>query len=407
MTSRRTNRAQCQPPYTGVVAEPPDLTPISLSSDGDVLSYYADQVWDLSPFHTRHVSINFAPPANSSAIAITNARLFKRIVYFWLHERARPLSATTISSRHATLKHLVNLCNDHDIPLTDIGRYPTVLLEIFERVPASTYAALLNVLRELGIASRRLGFAVLSHSALHELQRLQRDYHSSQSPYIPERIYSHIIERCQGLIADYLTRRDAFEALYREELSRHLDRERCSERGKYKELVSVVAPILGRWLGSPAMTINGTYSHPRALSKFLTAVRFAGHAMLIAFSGMRTLEALSLTTSCLQVDSDPLLGQVYMLRGRTTKTIRDSEAIWITSRQVCPAIEAMTSIARLRARAALQTGRAREGREKEVLLSIRTTDPWIRAQRGDVERPARATFGEWYLRCPLLLIEAL
>lgn len=381
MTSRK---IRSNPTVDLQLAEPDDGTPVSVSGNGDVVSYYGDACWDLTPLHSRHLSIRFvARNEDTAPAAQINCKIFKRIVFFWLHERIRPISATTICTRHAALKHLVAACDHHRVLLTEVSRYPALLREVSERIPASTFGTLINILRELGVASRRLGFSVADERTLSKLRALRSEYQSNQSPYIPERIYSHIIERCQQLVSDYLRNRDAFERLYRAEVARHLVPGESVRAPSHKKLLNKLALVMESWLGTAARSRGISYPHPRSLTKFLTAVRFAGHVLIIAFSGMRNLEALTLTTSCIQVDSDAVLGDVYMLQGRTTKTIRDDKAVWITSKQVLPAIEAMSSIAHLRARAARDSGRSAP-RQSAILLSLRTTDPWIRSQRGDL-----------------------
>jgi hypothetical protein len=93
---------------------------------------------------------------------------------------------------------------------------------------------------------------------------------------------------------------------------------------------------------------------------------------------MRIEEGWNLRADCLRVEDDPAFGPIYTLRGATTKTIHDNEAIWITSHSARVAVEAMDTIARLRISCAQANPAVRQGPEdaRNPFLQTHVHEPW-------------------------------
>ena len=64
---------------------------------------------------------------------------------------------------------------------------------------------------------------------------------------------------------------------------------------------------------------------------------------------MRVEEAWNLRSDCLHIEQDPQFGNIYIIQGRTTKTMSDSKALWVTSSTAQLAVKAMQAVADLRA----------------------------------------------------------
>ncbi|WP_330208510.1 hypothetical protein [Pseudomonas sp. Z13] len=100
--------------------------------------------------------------------------------------------------------------------------------------------------------------------------------------------------------------------------------------------------LLERWVGR-----SGDLQ-VRALTSYLNLVNGAGLAYILNFSLMRVEEARNLRTGCLDVEHDKSFGDIFLLRGQTTKTLSDRDALWITSPSVAVAVKAMEVISLFR-----------------------------------------------------------
>lgn len=100
--------------------------------------------------------------------------------------------------------------------------------------------------------------------------------------------------------------------------------------------------LLERWVGR-----SGDLPL-RALTSYLKLVTRAGLAYILNFSLMRVEEAWNLRAGCLDVEHDKSFGDIFLLRGHTTKTLSDSDALWVTSPSVAVAVKAMEVISLFR-----------------------------------------------------------
>lgn len=92
---------------------------------------------------------------------------------------------------------------------------------------------------------------------------------------------------------------------------------------------------------------------------------------------MRVEEAWNLRAGCLHIERDPQFGDIYVLCGRTTKTMQDTQALWVTFPSAGVAVEAMRRIADLRAECSSLSDVGGEQAElfRRYLLD-RNAEPW-------------------------------
>ncbi|NMY76856.1 hypothetical protein HBN61_21350 [Pseudomonas sp. WS 5071] len=100
--------------------------------------------------------------------------------------------------------------------------------------------------------------------------------------------------------------------------------------------------LLERWVG------RSDHLQVKALTSYLKLVNRAGLAYILNFSLMRVEEAWNLRTGCLDVEHDKSFGDIFLLRGQTTKTLSDRDALWVTSPSVEVAVRAMEVISLFR-----------------------------------------------------------
>ncbi|MDW8841962.1 hypothetical protein ORA50_17200 [Pseudomonas carnis] len=190
------------------------------------------------------------------------------------------------------------------------------------------------------------------------------------APYIPPRIWRYQVTRLRECLDDFLSHREQVEACYRFCFAAYEHNQRVSERtacvnappfcghkmqlsgaktglrflGAFAETAKRfgVFELLERWVGR-----SGDLQ-VRALTSYLKLVNGAGLAYILNFSLMRVEEAWNLRAGCLDIEHDKSFGDIFLLRGQTTKTLSDRDAVWVTSPSVAVAVKAMEVISLFR-----------------------------------------------------------
>ena len=382
---------------------PPDDFPVVIDSKGRVVSRYSDSRWDFTPWAGTMCSINFGDgQTNGARISPRNAALFRQVTAWLLWGADAVQNPRTLSIKHGLLKHLFAACSEAGILATDLGKYPKVVENLAERLPESSAFSAFALFHDLWAAREPLGFVLLDQAALGTLGGLIPLRDSTQTAYIPPRIWTYQVVRLRECLDDFHTHRDAVESCFQfcleayatnagGDLSRtfagmrqsrapfHPENERkiidgCKFYGAFRHTTQRfgIYELLGRWVN--ASDVNGI----KAFSNYLTLISHVGLAYVLNFSLMRIDEASQLRADCHQVERDLVGDDIHLLRGKTTKTVPDDSAIWITSPSVKVAIDAMTSVARLRAPLAQldPSLEVEPDYAKNPLLQVRAHEPW-------------------------------
>lgn len=93
---------------------------------------------------------------------------------------------------------------------------------------------------------------------------------------------------------------------------------------------------------------------------------------------MRRAEVGRLRSDCLVLDRDDRLGEIFMLRGDTSKTVDDDSALWITSPTAKIAVDAMAAISTMRMSMAVLDPRLEIADDvvDNPYLITRSYEPW-------------------------------
>nr|NYU05638.1 hypothetical protein [Pseudomonas sp. SbOxS1] len=145
--------------------------------------------------------------------------------------------------------------------------------------------------------------------------------------------------------------------------------------------------LLKRWINSDSeLRVN-------TLTSYLKLVGRAGLAYILNFSLMRVEEAWSLRAGCLQIERDKSFGNIFLLRGKTTKTKSDGDALWVTSSSVEVAINAMEVISLFRAEATTQD--KKDDLDGRFFIEY-SLEPWVsgRFKRNTSIRPAITPYAD-------------
>lgn len=413
----------------------PDDFPIVITRDGTVVCRAADSRYDLTAWCAKRTTIAFGDgPVASCAAPIdqVNAKLFRRLVQWWLYGERPMIEASTLANYAAMIRPLFAVCTRAGIAASDLVRFPAVQEKLPSAFAPSLAPTVVRLLHEAWLAREVVGFTLLDQPALQQLVANLPKHVVRQTPYIPPRIWLYQVNRLRQCLDEFLANQDAINGLFKYcvdaysqnygSLSAALatDRSRVGApfstgalnkagaeyHGKFDEVAARfgIEALIRRWVGSSEQGLLVT-----KFSKYLGLVGFAGLRYLMNFSGMRKEEGLTLRANCLRVEHDPDFGEIYLLRGETDKTVKDDNALWVTSPSAEIAVRAMTVVSRLRMQcaAADQLLSVSADQLDNPFLVVRAFEPWC-ALAGDsrtIDVSLDTKFGAWKKEYPLLFDE--
>lgn len=400
------------PSYRPTSWPPPRDWVVSEDHQGRAVSRWGDSVWDFSPLAGKALKLNFGdgPEGRAARIDSGNADLL-RLVMTWFAWGPRPVKAVnTLHGIFQLLRPIFVLCSREGILASDLERFPRVLEQIPGVLSPSGYTPAIYRLHKLLDARDKLGFVLVDVQGLKRLAAAAPDREVVQTAYIPPRIWAYQVTRLKDCLDDYLAHRQAVEDCFNfcadaysqnyGTLSAALEATPVASRLPFQ---TPRRPTAGRRVG---VTFHGPFQQTaarfgieellqrwveptdgrlevRQLSTYLTLIQWAGLAYIANFTLQRIEEATSLRADCLQFEDDAKLGRVPVICGETTKTVQDGDARWPTSPSVQVAVEAMSSVARLRMRCA-QADPAffltPEDADNPYLF-LRSSEPWTPRQR--------------------------
>lgn len=380
---------------------PPDDFPITLDKSGQAVSFFGDFVWKFRSHRGRDVNINLVrSESHRLFIDFVNTKLFKTILAWWLWRCPSPISVSSIGSRASFLSKIFIRCTQSGISAADLYKHPQIAAYL-ETQSAYYLKKILPLLHLIYENQESIGFYLLPPSKIEKYFALTSLPESKQTPYIPPRIWKYQITRLKEFIDDYHTAKAGINGLYKECLDLYLEHYKTWEfafapnrarkrrntpfdhpRGgvRFDDLARKhgVEQILQKWLYGSGASLMGPGKGVTGLTRYLGMASRLGIAYILNFTTMRIDEAWSLRRDCLKKEMDPVFGEFWMLAGEATKLFRDSDARWITSPTVEPAIQMMVEVSLLRESAAkvnpnvlgdLDVGRGH-------YLILRSFEPW-------------------------------
>lgn len=374
---------------------PPNDFPVVIDVDGVVVSRYGDPVWDLTLWDRVPKLMNFGDgkQLRGGRVSKSNADTFRMVAAWWLWGPRGVYAAGTLVSQHRALKSLFVVCTSNNIDARSLSRYPAVVEKIAHSIPPSARLNALSLLHALFEQRDQIGFTIMDRQALSQLAKaFPPSSMAAQTAYIPPRIWAYQIRRLKAVLDDFLIHKERLEACYLEVLNSYdssygsLAAARgnpCRKGigvtpGAFEKLAQEfgIYDLLKKWYQHPSCRKTLPLT---ALTNFLSLANRAGFAYLLNFSLMRVQEAWTLRVNCFHLERDEKLGNIATLRGETTKTVTDDQALWITSISVTAAIETMATISRWRVRLKGAYGDPVE--ESNAFLYMPTCEPWKHSRR--------------------------
>jgi hypothetical protein len=387
-------------------------------ADGSPVSRWGDPFWDLSPWSGCCNSlINFGdgPKLHSRSVEIDsqNADLFRMAITWriWGFRGIRAVNSIILTC--STLRPIFAICSRSGILASDLSRYPRVVDKLSEELVPTLFDKLISELNTLLNGRDFVGFTILDSMGIARLKASKPNYIHKQTEYIPPRIWQYQVMRLKEFLDDYLSHQQQIEDFfsfcinaYRESNIDGRFRKKGSRishdlpfsghnplYGTFLESAEQfgIKDILEKWVGT------NLKKGIRFISMYLTMASYVGLAYILNFTLARVGEGMSLRFNCLKWDDDDIYGGVPLIEGKTTKTSRNDNALWVTSPSVEDAITVMQSVANLRS-----PSTSAKNQEHNIFLINFSQDPWQRKGKNLLVRPKNEDFYTFVSNHPLL-----
>lgn len=407
--------------------------PVIIDCNRKVVSRYGDVRWDFSPWHGSTLKIYFGDgPGKGLKVSPENADLLRLIMAWWIWGYGAASSARTLVSKFESIKPIFAICSEKKILASELSKHPEIIKTCAESYQ-SREGHLISYLNEILFAQDQLGFTLLDHEGLKIFTQNICTKEVVQTPYIPPRIWSYQVSRLKECLDDFLAHQNEIIACYEFCLEAYLNnagndpsslinglgsnspfidrRVRGKRRsgkvfyGKFESIVDKygLTDVINRW----GNTDNGITL--KTFSSYLSLISSVGGAYIANFSLMRISEVSKLRADCLEVEIDNYNEEVYLIRGGTSKTIKDDDARWIVSPTVKVAVDAMGIVSRLRIKSSQLHPSSNFSKDeiKNPLLQPIAWEPWMhcRSNRFENRYKKLRTYAEICSNFPKLLDE--
>ncbi|MFM0441280.1 hypothetical protein PQQ84_32940 [Paraburkholderia strydomiana] len=366
---------------------PPATWVVSEDAEGNPVSRFEDECWDFSAYAGRSLTLEFSSwraPEGRQFMSQTNQGVLKLLTasLLWGPRSARRWK--TLQNWFYALRRTVALCDREGIVASDLMRFPKVIKQLLTVFPAGSMTDnAISVFDRLLLGRRTLGFALVDEGVISQLAKKNsaqnKDWEKrEQTAYIPPRIWLYQIRRLREFLDDFVAHKERVEACYRFCISAYVHNYGTIENaigvaravsrrtnpfssevpegldsstgrlfyGKFENTAREfgIEPLIDKWVGP----LSGGSGQIKMLSKYLSMVTHVGAIYIANFTLQRAGEFDVLRADCLVFEKDPVIGRIAVIRGDTTKTDPDDDARWPTSPNVQIAVDAMSSVARLR-----------------------------------------------------------
>lgn len=377
--------------------------PVVIDKNGLVISRWSDSRWNLSPWAKTACSLNFSEAEESLGgnVDDTNGELLKLAIGYLIWGPDGLRATSTITTKFSYLRRIFAFCSMHKISAANLMRYPKILDELPSKISPSSWQPIINIFSKLNDAREILGFTILDNDGLRRLARASIEYRPTQTPYIPQRIWTYQTIRLKECIDDFLLHkekidkcfsfcRDAYINNYgslESSLEKGKDETRgpftaksrlrrgCNYFGKFTETSEKfgIKKLIEKWLGN-----GGSKERVSTFSTYFSLVTFASLAYIATITLQRKEEVAAIRSSCLSWENDEKFGRIAIICGPTTKTDNDSDARWAASPTVADAVNALQIISRLRMQFDAENSRISptEQDKSDPLLNSTSTEPW-------------------------------
>ncbi|MNO39383.1 hypothetical protein D3C76_295130 [compost metagenome] len=397
----------------------PDF-PVIISENGTPTCVYADSIWDLTPWAERKETINFGDGPlrkNVARISPENAALLRLLIAMWLYCTDGVRTVNTLTLRFDAMRRIMVLLSEKEIQANNFECRSKVIEELATSIRPCHNNTTIFLFHDIWENRDFLGFHILNPEEIMMFSNCCARHDAKQTPYIPPRIWSYQIRRLKCFIDDFLKNSELIISCFNYMLEAykkngldagnqrlkphhrpfHISHPRKNTRngiithGHFKKTLEKfnILELMEAWLED--VDLRGA----KVIGNYFNLASLVGCAYIANFSMMRSGEIRSLRTGCFKLEYDEKLGlDIPTIRGRTTKTLTDNNACWITSASSESAIKMLEIISRLRTSAALLLNEevlTSEDIEHPYLL-MRPSEPWrLKQEYASLPPAARPT----------------
>lgn len=382
--------------------------PVVIDETGLVISRYKMRHWDISVWGREPRILYFENGRSDSQlppIDKVNADILRRVTAWMIWGYRGTRNASTLFAKFHLIRPIFAFCSKHGISLHEFNTNPRFLNNFINETNVVRRVSFRPLLEVLHSQRDLIGVTLIGASGLRKLPFARPSKkESSQTAYIPPRIFQYHAQRIREFLVDYRHHEERIEGLF----------DFCIEAYKNHEIARQEAVRMGKWSSSSPFVKRPAYAQDfmkeayvgsfrdaaaqygveelllrwcqsgkgtsvlkvTKFSHYLTMVNFVGMAYILSFSPMRIGEGWELRSDSLLKHRDQKFGDIFILRGRSIKS-RNDEEIWITSPETEIAIEVLASVARLRAKIIASCGKEKNMEDSFRLIS-EASEPWTR-----------------------------
>lgn len=338
---------------------------MSIDHDGNVISRYGDDIWDLSSFGAKF-KLQFGE------FDETNKALFKQLMFYVIYSHLFPGSYNSLMCAYVPFQNIFRVCTKYKLDASDVRRFPKVVEEAAQslaKASPSKFSQSIYWFHAVLKNQEHIGFLLFNEKNIVAYKQFDPAYELGQTPYIPNRIWTMLIQHLDSVLDDFETHQNKLEALYHFLAKTTLLNEKRGiqkiysspfNSGRAKDKIFYSGSFNDYLLDNDLQGLFEKYSkkvlsfgcYKRAriyttsqFGSLLNNVSLTCYLYVLFYSIMRKEEALSLRTDCLKTEVDERLGKFYLLVGETTKTDPDSDARWVVPKRVERAVEIAKTMA--------------------------------------------------------------
>ena len=325
---------------------------ISRTLEGETLSRYGDDVWDLRPYETR-VPARILFTCAEGVIKEEAKWLMYLLLYVADSGLATGLMISTIMNYWKIVRKLALHSDKKAIYIRDIFENKDELIRfvssIGTRVDLATFSIILSHL--LNMPTEVSGYHVPGFAKYEVVsKKLNSLPNFGQFPVIPPRIYFNFIQQIDSLISEIYTNKNILFNF----LERILETARFGRSDYTQRELGYSSKEFGANFKEASELYNlkdlfekyGVWNLP-SLVVFLHKIQHACKLQIHIYSGMRNGEALSLRVGALRSVKTET-GKYYKLIGETSKLVGQKKIVsWVTSKDVVKAYRIVNTSAKL------------------------------------------------------------
>lgn len=331
---------------------------ISRDINGETLSVYGDNVWNLTPYNPRrnYFAIVFDEIVDElDGVNPICLEQMKQFIFILIYKSPVPISLKTLLHFHHLNFNLIRFAHKCDCLITDLLSTDALFIELIRFLPGSQYKLLKSlIIKFIQIGKEETGVEIIGGWSLKELTNLKRinDQKYKQHPPVPTAIYSALIKSLLQELDDFNKNIPVIFEILLTAIKNPLYGKCASSRHRKKvknsELRSELSVtefknIMVSYDLQNFMESKGLSKSLRGLGRYLTEVQIVCKLLIHVFSGMRDEEAQYLLYDCLFNKTFSGKNHIF-IEGLTTK-LGIKRTVWITSEEGKKAIDAAKMIA--------------------------------------------------------------